>query len=172
MCEIMISFGSMAWPYCLGQDVRESVMTDKDSVSSEVARSGEQPEGVAQVLLAPQTPTTTTWQDPLAFVAAGKSMSALYQGTLLAQSDEVIIVHEQGHQPVSYFPRRDVRLQTLTSVDQTSHCPRKGDASYFAPAGDMRTVVAWSYEDPIPAALILKDYVAFYADKIELRKED
>ena len=129
----------------------------------------------APVLLAANTKTSPTWTSPLAFVAAGDEVSVTHQGLMLARSRDVIIVHEQGHTPVFYFPREDVQFSTFTLIDRTSHCPRKGDASYYeangthdAPEG---AVIAWSYEDPIPMAAILKNYFAFYPDNIELSRK-
>lgn len=129
----------------------------------------------APVLLAANTKTSPTWASPLAFVAAGDEVSVIHQGEVLARSRDAIIVHEQGHTPIFYFPREDVQFSTFTLIDRTSHCPRKGDASYYgakstddAPEG---AVVAWSYEDPIPMAAILKDHFAFYSDNIELSRK-
>lgn len=135
-------------------------MTDQET-------SDQAPSGEAIVLPAHSQPAPT-WQDPLAFVASSTVLTVVHEGTILAQSSDAIIVHEQGHHPVSYFPRQDVRLDALTAIDHSTHCPRKGDASYFSVDG---LVVAWSYEAPIPIAHLLKDYVAFYSDKVELRKE-
>lgn len=123
------------------------------------------------IVLPAHSHPTPTWQDPLAFVASDTVLTVVHEGTTLAQSSDAIIVHEQGHHPVSYFPRQDVRLDVLAAVDQGTHCPRKGDASYFAIGDADGPVVAWTYEMPIPIAHILKDYVAFYSDKVELRKE-
>jgi len=125
----------------------------------------------AAIVLAPNARPALTWQDPLAFVASGTVLTVVHKGTTLAQSSDAIIVHEQGHRPVSYFPRQDVRLDVLAAIDHSTHCPRKGDASYFAVGGADGPVVAWSYEMPIPIAHILKNYIAFYSDKVELRKE-
>lgn len=138
-------------------------MTDQET--SEQASSGE------VIVLPAHSQPTPTWQDPLAFVASSTVLTVVYEGTTLAQSSVAIIVHEQGHHPVSYFPRQDVRLEALTAIDHSTHCPRKGDASYFAVGDVDGLVVAWSYEAPIPIARLLKDYVAFYSDKVELRKE-
>jgi len=129
----------------------------------------------APVLLAAHTKISPPWTLPLAFVAAGDEMSVTQQGLMLARSGDVIIVHEQGHTPVFYFPREDVQFSTFTLIDRTSHCPRKGDASYYGAKGTddalEGAVVAWSYEDPIPMAAILKDYFAFYPDHIELSRK-
>ncbi len=127
-------------------------------------------------LLPPGSPTETSFQDPLAFVAAGQRISVLVGETVIADSVDVVVVHEQGHRPVLYFPRGDVAMNLATPMEQTSHCPRKGDASYFEfagakSAGSEGAAVAWSYEDPIPPAAMLKDYIAFYPDHLEFQRE-
>lgn len=113
----------------------------------------------------------TSFQTPLAFVASGQKISVLLEGAAIADSSDVIIVHEKGHKPVLYFPRGDVAMDRATPMEQTTHCPRKGDASYFEFAGSGGAAVAWSYEDPIPAAALLKDYLAFYPDNLEFNRE-
>lgn len=147
-------------------------MTDLKSASNRDPSNGEQQDVTSSKLLAAGSETNTTWTDPLAFVASGKWITVSVGETQLARSSEAIIVHEQGHLPVCYFPRVDVCVDAMTPIDHRTHCPRKGDASYFAVGGASGPIVAWSYEDPIPAARILKDYVAFYPDQTELHKED
>jgi len=125
----------------------------------------------ASTLLPPNSPTETSFQKPLAFVAAGQEISVVHGDQVLADSSDVIIVHEQGHRPVFYFPRGDVRMELGQSIDRTSHCPRKGDASYFEFSGAAGSAIAWTYEDPIPPAVMLKDYIAFYPDHLEFHRE-
>ncbi|WOF75777.1 DUF427 domain-containing protein [Parvibaculaceae bacterium PLY_AMNH_Bact1] len=115
--------------------------------------------------------TETSFQKPLAFVAAGQKITVLLDGAAIADSADVIIVHEKGHKPMLYFPRGDVAMGLATPMEQTTHCPRKGDASYFEFAGSNGAAVAWSYEDPIPQAAVLKDYLAFYPDNLEFNRE-
>lgn len=126
---------------------------------------------VVNELLPPNSPTATSFQKPLAFVAAGQKISVLLGNKVLADSSDTIIVHEQGHKPMLYFPRGDVRLELGQLIDRTSHCPRKGDASYFEFSGSKGSAIAWTYEDPIAPAVMLKDYIAFYPDHLEFHSE-
>lgn len=102
----------------------------------------------------------------LVFVEAGTRIRALRDGVVLADSDAALIVRELSHARVYYFPRGDVALDTLTRVTQTSHCPRKGDANYFAFGGADGPALAWTYETPIEKAAPLQNYVAFYEDQV------
>ncbi len=110
----------------------------------------------------------------LVFVRAAGRVRALCEGETVADRETVadsqsaLLVRELSHSRVYYFPREDVRLDLLVGVAQTSHCPRKGDASYFAFRAADGPVVAWSYEDPIEKAMPLGGYVAFYEDHVTL----
>src|SRR5436305_14214481 len=55
----------------------------------------------------------------------------------VADSRQAFLLHESGLQPVYYFPPSDVRSDLLEPTDHHTHCPKKGDASYFTVrAGD------------------------------------
>src|SRR5689334_12605971 len=88
----------------------------------------------------------------------------------LASSERTLLVDEQDHGVVVYFPRDDVRMDRLTATDHTSVCPFKGTASYWSvtDAGDAGTNVVWSYEQPWPQVARLAGYVAFYQDKVQV----
>ena len=74
-----------------------------------------------------------------------------------------------SYPPVQYIPRRDVDMAALTRSEHTTYCPYKGDASYYSiPAGGDRSLNAvWSYETPFEAMAQIKDYVAFYSDRVD-----
>lgn len=67
-------------------------------------------------------------------------------GVLLAESDRAIELGETGHKPRYYLPRDDVRMDLLAPSDTTSHCPFKGDATYFSAPGAEDAF--WVYEAP------------------------
>lgn len=52
----------------------------------------------------------------------------------------------------------------LDATDHSSHCPHKGDASYFSVVTKSRTLenAVWSYEDPTENVSDIKGYLAFY----------
>ena len=79
-----------------------------------------------------------------------------------------MMLQESGLQPVYYFPPEDVRTDLMTPTDRHTHCPKKGDASYYTIQAGGETVEngAWYYPDPLPAAPFLKDLVAFYFDRM------
>ncbi len=86
-------------------------------------------------------------------------------GELIADSRRAMLLQESGLQPVYYFPPEDVRDEFLEPSQRHTHCPKKGDASYYTiKAGD--EVVengAWYYPEPLDGApAALKGAIAFY----------
>ncbi len=94
-------------------------------------------------------------------------------GEIVADSRVTLTVREKKHEHVVYFPREDVRFEALERTDHKSFCPFKGEASYWTLRVADRTEenAVWSYEDPFDEVAGLKDYVAFYADRVEWERE-
>ena len=79
------------------------------------------------------------------------------------------MLFETRHIPVYYFPRTDVRMDLLQRTAHSTHCPFKGDASYWSvKVGDrVAENAVWSYEDPYPQTMEIKDYLAFYWNRMD-----
>jgi uncharacterized protein (DUF427 family) len=88
-------------------------------------------------------------------------------GEVLAETAESLLVDEQDHGLVFYFPRSDVRLDLLKPTDDESRCPYKGDASYWRFAEGTEPI-AWSYEQPYPQVEQIAGYIAFYQDRVQV----
>jgi uncharacterized protein (DUF427 family) len=90
-------------------------------------------------------------------------------GKVVADSSNALTLREATYPPVQYIPRRDVDMAALTRSKHTTYCPYKGEASYFdIPAGGERSLNAvWTYETPFDAMAQIKDYVAFYPDRVD-----
>ncbi|KAF8630261.1 hypothetical protein AX17_005447 [Amanita inopinata Kibby_2008] len=86
-------------------------------------------------------------------------------GTVLAESNNTVVV-EGNH----YFPPSDVKKDLFSSSNTNTTCPWKGTASYYdATVGDKRVKdVAWYYPNPSSKAANIKDYVAFYKNKVTI----
>jgi len=90
-------------------------------------------------------------------------------GETIADSRRAMLLHESGHQPVYYFPPEDVRAELLQPSDRHSHCPKKGEASYYTiRVGDrVLDAGAWYYPDPIEGAPPINDLIAFYWKRMD-----
>jgi uncharacterized protein (DUF427 family) len=90
-------------------------------------------------------------------------------GQVVADTKAALTLREATYPPVHYIPRQDVEIALLTRTDHATYCPYKGDCSYYSiPAGGARSVNAiWTYEAPYDAVAQIKDYVAFYPDRVD-----
>ncbi len=95
-------------------------------------------------------------------------MTASADGVLLARSDACLIVDEQDHGLVVYFPRDSVDFSRLEGIDDRSVCPFKGEAVYWRAAGGDGEWIAWSYPDPFPQVARLAGYVAFDQERVDV----
>jgi len=88
---------------------------------------------------------------------------------VLAESDDVIEVDEDGNPPRYYFPRDSVRMDRMSASDTHTYCPFKGEASYFTLdfLDGLMPDAAWTLKDPYDEHADLKDRVAFYSEKFE-----
>jgi uncharacterized protein (DUF427 family) len=67
----------------------------------------------------------------LYFEDCPKRVRVIFNGETIADSRRVKLLHETGHLPVYYFPEEDLRRDLLEPTEHTTHCPFKGDASYW-----------------------------------------
>ena len=90
-------------------------------------------------------------------------------GTVVASSDRPVLLDETGLPTVHYLPKEDVRAE-LRPIALRTHCPFKGDASYWTIETEDGTHdgIAWSYEDPKEGAEDIRGLVAFFADRAEV----
>ncbi|WP_197032379.1 DUF427 domain-containing protein [Bacillus sp. UNC41MFS5] len=92
-----------------------------------------------------------------------------FNGLEIANSKGVLVLHERGHLPVYYFPEKDVNKEVLVPTEKSSHCPLKGDASYWTIKVGDRTAenAVWSYQNPIPESKEVKGYFSFYWNQVD-----
>ena len=90
-------------------------------------------------------------------------------GRVVADSKNALTLREAAYPSVQYIPRNDVDMSLLQRTDHQTYCPYKGDCAYFSiPIGGERSVNAvWTYEAPYPAVAEIKDYLAFYASRVD-----
>jgi uncharacterized protein (DUF427 family) len=93
-----------------------------------------------------------------------RRMRAVVGGRTVADSDAGKLLHETGILPVLFLPERDFDPQLLEPTDHTTHCPFKGDASYWTiRVGDREIADAvWGYPEPLEGAPPLAGYRSIY----------
>lgn len=111
---------------------------------------------------------------PITLEPAKNRWRAFFEGHVIADTNDALILHEASLAPVVYFPREDVAMEYMGRTDRSSHCPYKGDASYFTLRMDTRIEdnVAWSYETPFPGVGQIRERIAFYPDRVEVYEVD
>ena len=97
---------------------------------------------------------------------AKERVRVTFKGEVIADSGDAIIMQESKYPPVYYLPRKDVKMDRLVRSSHRTHCPFKGDASYFSLKGGPENAV-WSYEQPYDEMAAIKDRLAFYPDKVD-----
>jgi uncharacterized protein (DUF427 family) len=99
---------------------------------------------------------------------AGRVVRVTLKGELIAESRDALAMDEGSYPTVYYFPRQDVKMERLVRTSHKTHCPFKGDASYFSLANGHENAV-WSYEQPYDEMAAIKGLLAFYPDKFEIK---
>ncbi len=59
-------------------------------------------------------------------------ITVTFNGTIVADTKQALVLKEGPLPPVNYIPREDVQMSCLERTDHSTHCPFKGDASYFS----------------------------------------
>jgi len=90
-------------------------------------------------------------------------------GRVIADTRSALTLREAGYRPVQYIPRKDIDMTFLKRSEHATYCPYKGDCAYFSiPLGGQRSInAAWTYEDPYDAVSLIKEYLAFYPDRVD-----
>ena len=106
---------------------------------------------------------------PISIEANPSRVTVRVGGRVIADTREALTLREASYPSVQYIPRRDVDMSALTRSSHTTYCPYKGDAAYYSiPVGGTRSINAvWTYETPFEATAQIKEYVAFYPDRVD-----
>jgi uncharacterized protein (DUF427 family) len=93
----------------------------------------------------------------------------IHQGVTFADTHGALTLSETGCPDVFYFPRADVNMARLERSTHTSHCPFKGEASYFHLRTEDETIrdAVWSYEHPLERVKQIAGYLAFYESSVD-----
>jgi uncharacterized protein (DUF427 family) len=110
---------------------------------------------------------------PITISRNGKRVRVTFAGRVVADTEEALTLAEASYKPALYIPRAHTDMSLLAPTDHRTHCPYKGDASYFTVMVDGRSAenAVWSYEQPYPAMAEIKEYLAFYPDRVDKIEE-
>ncbi|MDI3469367.1 MAG: DUF427 domain-containing protein [Pseudolabrys sp.] len=110
---------------------------------------------------------------PISIVPNPKRVRVTFGGKIVADTARALTLTEANYPQVHYIPRADADMSALSRTAHGSHCPYKGDASYFAVTASGRTAdnAAWSYEAPYPAMKEIAGCLAFYPDRVDAIEE-
>lgn len=91
-------------------------------------------------------------------------------GNTIASSSRALTLSEPPYPPVLYIPFADIDFSKLEKSGHSTHCPYKGEASYWnvALAGAAGQNAMWGYEAPYDEMAAIKDHAAFYPDKVSV----
>ena len=109
---------------------------------------------------------------PITISANPKRVRVTAGGVVIADTTHALILKEASYPAVNYVPRSDANMALLKRSDRTTHCPYKGDASYFSVVAEGKAFEnsIWSYEAPFPAMAEISGHLAFYPDKVTIEE--
>lgn len=104
------------------------------------------------------------------FEAYPRRLRARVGSTTILDTVGARLLHESNILPVAYVPLEDLEASRLERTQTTTHCPFKGDASYWSlklSGDDVREDFVWAYEEPLAEAGWLKGYAALYWNRVD-----
>lgn len=124
---------------------------------------------VPGVMNAQRTPKNPGPDHPISLEPVAGRVIVRVSGRTIADTRSAIALREMDYPAVWYVPRTDVDMSLLERTTHATYCPYKGEASYYGiPGGGARSQNAvWTYENPYSAVADIKDYLAFYPDRVD-----
>jgi uncharacterized protein (DUF427 family) len=107
---------------------------------------------------------------PITVEPTGSRVVVRAGGRVVADTTRALTLRESTYPPVQYIPLEDVEPSALTRSDSHTHCPYKGEASYYSLATPDGTVddAVWTYTTPHDAVSAIAGHVAFYPQHVEI----
>lgn len=110
---------------------------------------------------------------PITVTPNSRRVRVRFAGKVIADTTRALTLNEASYPAVQYIPRADADMSLLRATDHHTHCPYKGDASYFTIAVDGSSAenAVWSYGEPFPAVAEIKEHLAFYPNRVDAIEE-
>ncbi|QCK15562.1 DUF427 domain-containing protein [Mangrovivirga cuniculi] len=98
-----------------------------------------------------------------------KLIEVWFNNECIARSNKCYRVLETSHPPQFYIPPSDVNKKFLLDSDLETHCEWKGKGRYYdlKAGGKWSENAAWYYDDPTKEFEEIKNYLAFYAGRVD-----
>ena len=109
---------------------------------------------------------------PITITQNPRRVRVLADGMVIADTTRALTLKEASYPAVQYVPREDANMGLLKRTERVTHCPYKGDASYFSIVSNGKTLdnAIWTYETPFPAMTEITGHLAFYPDKVKIEE--
>jgi uncharacterized protein (DUF427 family) len=110
---------------------------------------------------------------PVTITPNPNQVRVIFNGRVVADTTRAVTLRESTYPPVLYIPRDDAAMALFTRTDRATHCPYKGDASYYSISAGGRVAkdAIWSYEHPFSAVDEISGRLAFYPDRVDAIEE-
>lgn len=97
-----------------------------------------------------------------------------FGGRVVADTTRALTLKEAHYPAVQYIPREDADMSAFARTAHHTHCPYKGEASYFTLSTGDRSAenAVWSYERPLPAVQEIAGHLAFYPSRVDAIEEE
>ena len=98
-----------------------------------------------------------------------KEIKIIFNNETIVKTNSAYRVLETSHPPVYYIPTKDIKMEFLLPGIGNSFCEWKGRAAYFSvcPGDQCVQHAAWTYPEPLQEFEAIRNYLAFYPDRLE-----
>lgn len=103
---------------------------------------------------------------------SGRVVVETPDGNVLVDTTRALALQEAKYPVTYYVPRVDTKMDRLTKTSHSTHCPFKGDASYFTVADQPSAIgenAVWTYETPFDQVAEIRESLAFYGNKLTIK---
>jgi uncharacterized protein (DUF427 family) len=116
------------------------------------------PGSIGHFLLPDPLPERLLFAEPLR-----RRMRVRFGPEWIADSENVVLLHEPGRYPVAYFPKADIAASALEPSERTSEHRDLGATKWYGvrAGGQVAERGAWEHGDLPDYAGVLRDHVAF-----------
>jgi uncharacterized protein (DUF427 family) len=106
---------------------------------------------------------------PITITPTMGRVTVVVKGKRIADTRAALTLKEASYPAVQYIPRNDVDQAQLQRTSHQTYCPYKGECAYYSiSSGGERSVNAvWTYEAPYAAVSSIREYLAFYPDRVD-----